>query len=291
MIRLRIFSEGDVACDLETWMSPSKLATLYDKEIVLTQNEYTHAILINTCMPELTIPKENVIGISHEPNWLLFYLGDAHKRRFIEYAKKHISRYFVGDKEDLPDPFREGQPFFFYNNTHYPTVPKTKFCSIVISHLTGGYNYSYRHALVKAILKTDLPIDIYGRGTYDYKDPRVKYPLPNTRDDPFGLEPFESYQYHICIENTVTNHYFTEKIINPLLSNNTPIYYGCRNIDTYFKGVLKLTGDVKTDIFLLQNIFKHRDMPITKDSYEEVVDKVNIFLHLHEVFESISLKS
>lgn len=62
-----------------------------------TGEDYTHAIILNTAIPMLTIPKENVIGLSLEP----VILSPA----FIAYADKHIGKYFIGEQRDLPAPF------------------------------------------------------------------------------------------------------------------------------------------------------------------------------------------
>ena len=65
-IYLKIFGNYGVTVNFDNWMSTEKLKTFYNKEIELTNDDnYTHAIIINTCMPELTISKENVIGFSH----------------------------------------------------------------------------------------------------------------------------------------------------------------------------------------------------------------------------------
>jgi hypothetical protein len=58
---------------INEWTGEPNKPTFYNKEIALTNDDnYTHAIIINTCMPELNIPKENVIGFAHEPNPILF---------------------------------------------------------------------------------------------------------------------------------------------------------------------------------------------------------------------------
>jgi hypothetical protein len=260
-------------------------------------DNYTHAIIINCYMPELKIAKENVIGISHEPNIFLFGNNQIKKQKFIEYAQKYISKFYVGDKEDLPEPFIEGQNFFYYNKNHFYNKIKTKFCSIVVSKNIGSLNYNYRHQLVKAILNTNLPIDIYGYGVeyyQHYNDDRVKHKLDGEYCPDFnffGITPFEDYKFHICIENVVSNNYFSEKISNPLLSNNIPIYYGCKKIDNYFNNIIKLSGNIEEDINLLVYIYKNQDIFINTNSYTEILDKLNIFKHLHILFDDISLKA
>ena len=60
---------------------------------ITTEDDYTHAIILNTAMPLLTIPKEKVIGFAFEPP---AFLGLT--QEFINYAEKHIGKYFIGDR-------------------------------------------------------------------------------------------------------------------------------------------------------------------------------------------------
>jgi hypothetical protein len=45
---------------------------------------------------------------------------------------------------------------------------------------------------------------------------------------------FLDYQYAVVIENTRQNNYFTEKLMDCLLTKTIPIYYGCPNISNWF---------------------------------------------------------
>ena len=137
-----------------------------------------------------------------------------------------------------------------------------------------------------------MPIDIYGYGVELYKniaDARIKHPLEKTDIDNFGKEPFEDYKFHICIENVISNNYFSEKIINPLLSNNIPIYYGCRSIDKYFNGIIKLSGNVDEDMNILTQIYHNQSDYKNNNKYESVLETVNLFTHLHNLFDNIRL--
>lgn len=44
---------------------------------------------------------------------------------------------------------------------------------------------------------------------------------------------FES-QYHLCIENSRQKNFFTEKLIDCLITKTIPIYWGCDNIENFF---------------------------------------------------------
>ena len=48
------------------------------------------------------------------------------------------------------------------------------------------------------------------------------------------IELFDKFQYSIVIENSKQEDYFSEKIIDCLITKTIPIYYGCSNISEYF---------------------------------------------------------
>ncbi|MDB2522374.1 glycosyltransferase family 10 [Planktomarina temperata] len=49
------------------------------------------------------------------------------------------------------------------------------------------------------------------------------------------LESLRDYRFHIAIENSSYDGYFTEKITDCFLAGTYPIYYGCKNLDQYFQ--------------------------------------------------------
>lgn len=256
MIKIRFFSSF---CDTDNCISvyericELKNDTLYNKNYCFVNDDnYTHAIIINTAMPNLTISKENVVGIAFEP---LQFLSIT--KNFIEYAKKHIGIYYIGENPNnvLPELFKEHFGYMWYitplSKFNLFQMKKTRMMSIMVSNKVYASGHKYRHELCKKILESDLPIDIYGRGSKFYShlnDNRVK----GTFND---KELYLDYSFHICIENYITPHYFSEKIINPLLCETTPIYLGCKNIDSYFPdNVIHLTGNVENDFKLLKHI-------------------------------------
>jgi hypothetical protein len=83
--------------------------------------------------------------------------------------------------------------------------------------------HSKRFEFVQKIEKSNLEIDVFGRGRTS--------PLPNGKLP--GLLP---YRYSIAIENTVHDDYFTEKILDCWLAGAVPIYYGALNLEKYFPG-------------------------------------------------------
>jgi hypothetical protein len=254
-----------------------------DKEIYITSGEdYTHVIIWNTAMPWIhSIPKENVVGFAHEP---FYFLNPSWT--FIEYAKEHIGTYYIGDVKwtdfVLPEVFQEGYGYLGHNPLNYSILyhSKKKRMSLVLSNKYSAPGHIYRHELCKAILKTDLPIDIYGRGCNLYSkggDYRVK--------GTFELnEPYTDYEFSICIENYQSNHYFSEKIVNPILCETTPIYLGCYNIESYFpNGYVYLYGELEKDIALLQDICLYPEKYRKKtDPVKVSLETTNLITFLHK---------
>jgi len=251
-----------------------------DNEIYITNgDDYTHVLILNTAMPDIKhIPKQNVVGLAFEP---FVYLGLTEE--FVQYAINNIGKYFIGDKHGLPEPFIEGFSYMWHNPPLKQLPVKTKIMSMMISEKASQSGHIYRHELVQKILQTNLPIDIYGRGCryYDHlNDQRIIGEFVEG-------EPYNDYQYHICIENCQTNHYFSEKIMNPLISSTIPIYLGCRNIDSYFPNmVIKLSGNIDADISMLRQLIidtKFENPGINID-IEKVKNVINLLRNIDHVF-------
>lgn len=246
----------------------------YGKEFLFVfDDSYTHVIIINTAMPDIGhIPKKNVIGLAWEP---LQYLGITDK--FLKYAQKHISVYCVGQKGTLPSPFIEHFAFQEYTLKSASELSRN-IMSIMISQKVDAPGHIYRHELVCAILKSDLPIDIWGRGCKYYKvnDPRLKGEF----DD---LKMYDGYTYHVCIENFKLPCYVSEKILNCLVMKTIPVYLGSPLMDKYS---IRLSGSVDEDMKLLTQICRYK-YTSRHLSFNELVKEFNLGDFIHNYFKDM----
>ena len=176
-------------------------------------NNYTHAILLNKAMPELSIPKENVVGGVNN--------GWAVAMGFIEYVKKCVGKYYIGNKYDLPDEFVEGCGYLGHIPISKTPLCKTKIMSLMISQKDWTYGHRYRHQLAKVIMDNNLPIDIHGRGCKLFEPNNA---LKGEFADNSRL--VDEYLFTIAVENTNHPHYFSEKVIDPLIRGTNVIYLG-----------------------------------------------------------------
>ena len=283
MIKIRIFTDFHKPND-KTDNIYSKCTTddpEYNVKYCFTnENDYTHVLLINCAKPNIShIPKENVIGLAFEPLAYMFKLNNI--AAYIDYAKQHIGKYYIGDKHNLPHPFVEGYGYI-PSWVNYSKKEKTHFASIMISDKLYAPGNKYRHILAKKILETNLPIDIYGRGCkyHQSSDKRIKGCFERS-------EPYDQYYFHIAIENFQSNYYFSEKVLNPIYRNTIPIYIGCQNIVEFLDdSVIKLSGNVDKDMKLLQTIYENQNKYIKDINFAEIQKKISIKNIINEFLSS-----
>jgi hypothetical protein len=281
MYRIRIFSSF---CDSNNCKSVYERLCEVDKMdnygpdkkiyIVGEDEPFTHAILMNTAMPQMNLPKQNVVGLAFEPPQFLLNSNSIY---FIEYVNTNVSKYFIGKNADLPSSFIQSYAYMWHI-TPPRTIPnKDKMISIMVSDKTQAPGHQYRHSLVQAILKTKYPIDIYGRGCRYYSnDERLKGEFTND-------EPYENYHFHICIENFQTPAYTSEKYTNSVLWGTTPIYWGATN-PLFPEITIQLSGNIEQDMTLLLNITTN---PIQYKKYfsqDEIRPSLNLLKNLDDIF-------
>jgi len=250
---------------------------------ITDEDDYTHAIILNTCQPPLKIAKKNVIGLACEPYEFLG-INDS----FIDYAKKHIGKYYIGDKRHLPDPFVERIGYMWHGIPLREINEKEHIMSIVLSNKKLAPGHIYRHELVKKIIQLGLPIDIYGRGSEAYINLKTK----NIKGHFKGSQPYEKYMFSIAIENYKNNDYISEKFITPLMFNCKPIYWGANNIFKYVseEDTVLLTQNIDKDIEIIKKILASPN-DYYKTFNKKNIKSFNLILNLPELFGMHSIKN
>ena len=92
---------------------------------------------------------------------------------------------------------------------------KNKLVSIIASQK----NITIGHKLRHSIIATDKTLDLFGRG---YR------PIDNK------ITALKDYMFSVIIENSTTKNYFSEKIIDCLITGTVPVFWGCENIADFF---------------------------------------------------------
>ena len=106
-----------------------------------------------------------------------------------------------------------------------------------ISCLTGWKEFTRAHVYRKFLYANQLSIPlpvVWFRSGAGALLPEHQYNpiIPKHLDG--KVELFLDFQFSLVIENSRQKHYFTEKLIDCLITKTIPIYYGCPNIAEYF---------------------------------------------------------
>jgi hypothetical protein len=158
-----------------------------------------------------------------------------------------------------------------------------------ISHLTGHKNYAVGHKL---------------RQKVHYKQNKINQPKDFYISKYGGVENFENNnilgdnksplfdsQFHICIENTQSFNYFTEKIIDCFVTKTIPIYFGAPNIDNYFDSNGILMANNFEEILSISNSLSENDyqkrIASVEKNFELAQKYINIVDNLKEVIAKV----
>jgi hypothetical protein len=283
MMRIRIFSSF---CSTETATQNYKNIYGRDPGWFVTDDSYTHVIIINTAMPSIAhIPPAHVVGLAFEP---LPYLNLT--PTFIEYAKKYIGRYFIGDATRLPSPFESHYEYHWHKwvTTDVPPGPRHGVSLMVSAKKTLAGN-KYRYLLANESIRHNLPVDIWGGGVPLLKQIFGNVPqLKDAFEDSVGTL-LNHYKYSIAIENMQTESYVSEKFNDCVMMNTIPIYLGARRVDElYGEGCcVHLTGNLEEDIAIIRRACEDADPDVRPPlhlSRDQLIGspKVNLFRAIEE---------
>jgi len=104
------------------------------------------------------------------------------------------------------------------------------------------------------------------------------------------LDGLLSYKYHLVLENSLSNDYWTEKLGDSFLAWTFPIYSGCPNLNQYFPLGSYISIDIsdfKGSVEKLQAILNSNcfdaSIPVLAQARDLVLNKYNIFNIIQEI--------
>lgn len=144
--------------------------------------------------------------------------------------------------------------------------------SWVTSNATHKEGHKLRMGFKDYLIEQGFSFDLFGRGF-------------NPIDDKFdGIYP---YKYSLAIENYPCNDYWTEKIADCFLSWTVPIYWGCKNILSYFpeKSIILIDPSdpqaaLKTIQHAIDSGYYHQNLDALAEARDLVLNKYQLFPHV-----------
>ena len=159
---------------------------------------------------------------------------------------------------------------------------KKNFCAYM-------YNQSYNNRIKYFnLLSRYKKVDALGKccNNVNIKDTRGIYNDKITYND-IAVNHYSIYKFVLAIESTMLEGYTTEKLINPLIANSLPIYWGDSKIFQYInKKRIIYIPDFSSDNELLEHI-KYLDTH--DDKYNEIVSE-NIYVDPDFTIEKFNIE-
>lgn len=161
-----------------------------------------------------------------------------------------------------------------------------------ISCLVGGKRMTVGHEIRLSMYFHQTALKSYPFVFYRSCAPPL---LPEIENNPF-LESkecsakhvlFTTFQFHLTIENSRQDNYFTEKLVDSLISKTIPIYYGCPNIGSYFdtSGWIILEQGTPEELFKKCSVLS----PTYYNNYKETIEaNYKRALYIRENFKRLN---
>lgn len=187
---------------------PKNYFTTYIKQ---DRAAYEKLILIHGCEPSILSNIDSDIIKHHD------YFDSIHS--FSQNVLNHCSNsklFCFGSCWTLTNKLGKN---VVLKKDYYNSI-KTKDKKYKISFIKSSKNHLPGHQLrleISPLLKKKYKFEVL---------------FPEFIDTKFKL--FKDSMFHIAIENSRCNNYFTEKIIDCFMTRTLPIYWGCPNILKYF---------------------------------------------------------
>jgi len=207
------------------------------REIPLKDSSFAHCVYSNNPMPPKTFskhikwnresgdPRHTVytdyhvtecnggIGWLLEPRELI-----PHIYSYVEGNTHKFKEIWSHDAEFIEKVKGTFVPFggCWIDEKDYGVHSKSKSFSIIASGKRQLPGHQLRHQIVQA---GGSNIDVLGNGYKPIKD---------------KIEGLRDYRYHFAIENCKKDFWFTEKLIDCLVTGTIPIYWGCPSISKFF---------------------------------------------------------
>lgn len=234
------------------WNKMSKGNYTWNNIVLVVEEPVDYYVVINMPPADAKIVPEKTIVFQMEPNMY------NHKEMWGEWANPVDKGYkFVGMhvKEYNNNEWHISKT---YNELCSEVIKKDeKVANILSTILSDKYRdigHVKRIDFVKFLESKGMTVHVYGNNKFDWKN--YKGELPYHQKDA-SLLP---YKYTFNAENQNIPNYYTEKLIDGILSECLVFYSGCPNIRTFF--------DDRAYVWLELVDFEH-DYQLVKRAIEE----------------------
>ena len=238
MSKTKIYFPG--ACE----MGSAQITALYRK--LLSSKNTTIEIVDDVRDCDYIVMQDQTNEVLPQDKKVIFFQKEPDHVMPYRYTGANLHKEFFHTKGDV---WMIQTPWISYSHDELEEMkpPQKEYpVSVVDSGKVTIEGHMHRLQALQEILDSVPETHFHGYITRGRENTGpFKEPLPVRAKE----KAFLKYKYAVAIENGRTPHYFSEKIIDPMLCWTIPIYWGCSNISKYFpKGSFIEIKDLKSGV-------------------------------------------
>jgi hypothetical protein len=149
------------------------------------------------------------------------------------------------------------------------TPDKSNLISTMLSTISKAAGHRQRQKFVEIAAARIPELHIFGRG---------RTPVADKKD------AILTYRFHLVLENSAVDHYWTEKLADAYLCHAFPIYWGAPNLNNYFPSdsflqidIIKVEESIRAIQNLLDRGLSQRQLEGLAEARNMVLNKYNIY--------------
>ena len=210
--------------------------------------------------------------ISQEPP----YEKNNYYQSYFKFADTIISKFKNKKLKNHLTDVQPGLPWHinksFDELLNLSPGPKLKNLSWITSNLAIHEGHIKRLEFLEFLKQHNFEFDLYGRGFKEIED---------------KFEALYPYKFSIAIENYFSNDYFTEKLIDCILSYCIPFYYGCKNLNKYFPKGSYLSLDLENKNSSMLEMKEKINSNFWEENIENIKEARHLILYKYQLFPLI----
>lgn len=279
---------GNDICRL--WNKMSQGNFIWNNIQIVWEDPADYYVIINAALPGETFEKKKTLVFRMEPHMSL------HPEVWKEWANPNpedFLKVFSHEKGEYNN--NEWHLSRTYSELSIEKIEKKvdlqQVLSTVLSEQYRDPGHIKRIDFVKFLEKKGLLVHVYGNNKWNYKN--YKGSLPRyCKDD--GLLP---YKYHFNAENHAIPNYYTEKLIDGILSECLTFYWGCPNIKNFIdeRAFVQLSlsnfeQDYEIILKAMREDWHSKRLPYIQEAKKKILNELQFFPRLEKFINSVEKK-
>lgn len=278
LIRIKILANWTSTEEImRVWNKMTKGDFRWNRILMVKEEPVDYYVVLNATKE--TIDPKRTIYFQMEPNM-------AKSPSWGDWGAVPVDRFFFTGIHSQTFNNLEWHINKTYSQLCSESINKTKVFSSIVSGKYRDVGQTKRIDFIKFLEEKEFPIDVYGENRWNYK--RYMGSLPyHCKDE--GLLP---YKYTFNAENNSIDNYFTEKIVDGILSECLVFYWGCPNIKEYiderafvYLELSNFESDYLKILTAIKEDWHSQRLPFIKKEKEKILNELQFFPRVEKILK------